>query len=142
MFERYSIGRLFLGRFEYGVDLLDELYRLCEDQHIRIGTFWVIGAVQRSCVGFYHQEEKRYQPISLATPAEIVCCLGNISAKDEKIFIHAHISLSDEQGKVWGGHLMPGTIVFAAEFQIQELQGRILQRREDFITGLTLWHKA
>lgn len=141
MFERYSAGRLFLGRLEYGADLLDELYRLCEDHTIRIGTFWVIGAVKKSCIGFYHQDEKRYQQITLANPAEIVCCLGNISFKDERCFIHAHISLSDGEGKVWGGHLMPGTIIFAAEFQVQELQGRILHRRDDAVTGLTLWQQ-
>jgi uncharacterized protein len=141
MVEDYKLGRIFLGRLEHGADLLNELYQLCQSQNIQMGTLQVIGAVQRACIGFYDQGKKLYQQITLPNPAEIVCCIGNISSKDEKIFIHAHLTLSDEQGKSWGGHLMPGTIIFAAEFQIQELQGKILQRSEDPVTGLTLWSR-
>jgi len=141
MVEPYRSGRIFLGRLDHGADLLTELYRLCESQSIQMGTLQVIGAVQKACVGFYAQGKKLYQQITLPNPAEIACCIGNISSKDEKIFIHAHLTLADEQGKAWGGHLMPGTIVFAAEFQIQELQGKILPRSEDTVTGLTLWSR-
>lgn len=142
MVEQYKLGRIFLGRLEHGADLLNELYQLCESQSIQMGTLQVIGAIQRACVGFYDQGKKLYQQITLPNPAEIVCCTGNISSKDGKIFIHAHLTLSDEQGKAWGGHLMPGTIIFAAEFQIQELRGKILQRSEDPVTGLTLWSRG
>jgi hypothetical protein len=142
MVEQYSLGRVFLGRLEHGADLLAEIYRICESRSIQMGTLKVIGAVQSACIGFYNQERKLYQQITLSTPAEIACCLGNISSKDGKVFIHAHINLSDEQGRAWGGHLMPGTIIFAAEFQIQELQGKILQRSEDPVTGLALWSRG
>ncbi|MEW5803749.1 MAG: DUF296 domain-containing protein [bacterium] len=142
MIEQYGLGRLFLGRLEHGADLLAELHRVCESESIRMGTLQVIGAVQRACVGFYHQREKRYQQITIPNPSEILCCLGNISFKDGKVFIHAHITLSDEEGNARGGHLMSETTIFAAEFQIQELQGKVLQRHEDSVTGLALWSQG
>jgi uncharacterized protein len=142
MVEQYRLGRIFLGRLEHGADLLAELYRICESQSIQMGTLQVIGAIQRACVGFYDQGKKLYQQIPIPNPAEIVCCIGNISSKDGKIFIHAHLTLSDVEGKAWGGHLMPGTIIFAAELQIQELQGKILQRSDDHVTGLALWSQG
>ena len=139
MIKQYQAGRLFLGRLTYGEDLLKELSGLCESRNIQMGTLQVIGAVQSACLGFYQQKEKRYQRTTLSSPAEITSCLGNISSKEGKIFIHAHLTLADEQGNVFGGHLMPGTTVFAAEFQIRELQGEILHRGEDAATGLALW---
>ncbi len=33
--------------------------------------------------------------------------------KDGEIFVHAHITLADRKGRAYGGHLMPGTMVFA-----------------------------
>jgi len=70
---------------------------------------------------------------------EIASCTGNISIKDGEIFVQAHITLADMEGKAFGGHLMPGTEIFAAEFFVQELIGQDLVRAKDEITGLPLW---
>jgi uncharacterized protein len=64
--------------------------------------------------------------------------VGNISLKDGEPFVHAHAVLSDDEGKVRGGHLLGGTI-FAAEVHVTELLGETLARRLDNVTGLSLW---
>ena len=64
---------------------------------------------------------------------------GNISLKDDKIMAHSHITLADFDGKAFGGHLMPGVKIFAAEFYIQELLGGVLNRIQDPVTKLPLW---
>ncbi len=43
------------------------------------------------------------------------------------------------QRHCYGGHLMPGTIIFAAEYWIQELTGEAIHREDDPQTGLMLW---
>ena len=50
-----------------------------------------------------------------------------------------HIVLSDEEGKAVGGHVMPGTIIFAGEFIIHSYKGNELIRSLDEQTGLPLW---
>ncbi len=65
--------------------------------------------------------------------------MGNISLKDNEIMVHAHVVLADFEGKAYGGHLMPGTKIFAAEFHIQEYVGAELTRVKDKETGLPLW---
>jgi len=60
---------------------------------------------------------------------EISSCLGNISLKDGEIFVHAHVTLADKEGRVLGGHLAPGTIIFAAECRITELKGESLKTK-------------
>jgi uncharacterized protein len=133
-------GRLFLGRFEAGDDLLDSLTGFCKKQNIGLGVFYLIGAVRNAKLGYYDQGQKKYTGcVELGKKLEISSCMGNISLKDGEIMVHAHITLADMDGKAFGGHLMPGTKVFAAEFFIQELTGAELVRGKDEKTGLPLW---
>ncbi len=133
-------GRIFLGRFEAGDDLLDSLTGFCKKHNIRLGVFNIIGAVRNAKLGYYDQNQKKYTGcVELDKKLEISSCMGNISLKDGEIFCHAHITLADMDGKAFGGHLMPGTEVFAAEFFIQELTGAELVRGKDEKTGLPLW---
>lgn len=140
MFIETKNGRSFLGRFECGDDLLSALTDFCKQNQIKMGVFNLIGAVQKAMMGYYNQEKKEYVDcINLNKKLEISACMGNISLKDNEIMVHAHITLSDYNGKTYGGHLRPGTIVFAAEFFIQELCGKQLIRGKDENTGLPLW---
>lgn len=133
-------GRLFLGRFEAGEDLLGELNDFCKKNAIKLGVFNIIGAVRNVKLGYFDQEQKKYTgSVELNKKLEISSCMGNISIKDGEIFCHAHITLADFESKAFGGHLMPGTEIFAAEFFIQELTGAELVRGKDEKTGLPLW---
>ena len=135
-----SFGRVFIGRFESGEDLLGALSEFCAVNKIRLGTFSVIGAVTNAKLGYYDQGLKRYTGcVELDEKLEVTMCAGNVSIKDAAPFVHAHITLADFKGKAYGGHLMPGTIIFAAEFTVQELVGTDLVRGRDEKTGLPLW---
>jgi len=70
---------------------------------------------------------------------EIVSGIGNYSILENEIFLHSHISLIDEGGQTFGGHLESGTIVYSCEYFIQELLGNTLLRTLDEETGLYLW---
>jgi len=140
MYIEPEYGRAFIGRFESGKDLLEELNAFCKKENIRLGVFNLIGAVRNAKLGYYDQEKKQYTGcVELNKKLEIASCTGNISIKDGEIFVHAHITLADMEGKAFGGHLMPGTEIFAAEFFVQELIGQVLVRAKDEITGLPLW---
>ena len=133
-------SRTFLGRFETNDDLLEALTAFCKKENIKLGTFSVIGAVKNAALGYYDQEKQQYAGcVELNKKLEIASCSGNISLKDGEIMVHAHIVLANWEGKAFGGHLMPGTKIFAAEFHIQELVGAELCREKDPKTGLPLW---
>ena len=133
--------RIFIGRFNYKTDLLASIAELCEKENIRLGVFNVIGAITGAKLGYYKQAEKQYVDcVNLDNKKlEITSCMGNISLMDSKIFVHAHVTLSDHDGKCYGGHLMPGAAIFAAEYCIKELKGAELKRSRDPETGLNLW---
>lgn len=133
-------GRLFIGRFGCGDDLLQALTDFCKNNKIKLGAFNLVGAVQSAKLGYYDQKQKKYTGcVELNKKLEIASCMGNISLKDGEIMVHAHIVLADFDGKAFGGHLMPETKVFAAEYFIQELIGGELKRGKDDLTGLPLW---
>ena len=140
MYREIKERRRFIGRFQFGDDLLTAITAFCKEHSIRMGIFSVIGAVKNAAIGYYKQDIKEYaESVRFNENLEITSCLGNISIKDNEIFAHAHITLSNHEGKVFGGHLMNGTEIFAAEFYIEELAGQDLVRKEDTQTGLSLW---
>ena len=131
--------RVFMGKLTHGTDLLEEITTLCADNNIKLGRIEGLGAVKKACLGFYNQDGKEYQYITLDKNMEISNLAGNISLKDGKPIVHAHITLTDEQGLAYGGHLAPGTIIFACEILVHELDGNEFCRGMDQITGLPLW---
>jgi predicted DNA-binding protein with PD1-like motif len=135
-----SPSRKIIGRLAKGEDLLAALENCAREHGITLAEVQAIGAVSQARVGYYHQQERKYYFLDLNQPLEIVSLLGNISLKDGKPLVHAHLSLADHEGRAFGGHLAEGTLVFACEFTIQEYQSAApLVRRMDEPTGLFLW---
>lgn len=130
---------IFMGKLRYGADLLEEITEICKEKSIQLGRVEALGAVQKACIGFYNQEKREYEFVTLNQPLEITNLTGNISIKDGKPIVHAHITLSDCTGKSYGGHLAPGTSVFACELIIEAFDGPMFERGFDQETGLPLW---
>ncbi len=134
-----TFGKSFLGRLSFGGDLLEELNGICAAQNIHLGRVEAIGAVRKARIGYYHQDTRAYEFHEFNEPMEIASLVGNVSIKDGKPFVHAHITLTNAAGAAFGGHLAPGTVVFAGEVLVQEFHGPALQRAFDETTGLPLW---
>ncbi len=129
----------FIGKLSYGSDLLEELTEICRQRDIRLGWFQGLGAVQKACLSYYDQQMHEYQPLEIDRSLEITHLVGNVSLKDGVPFVHAHVTLADRAGHAYGGHLAPGTIVFACELTLEVLDGPVLERAFDQTTGLFLW---
>lgn len=140
MHRKTSTKNIHIGRLEAGDDLLQSLNGLCARHRITFGSFTLIGAVKNAVMGYFDQRTKRYTAsIRMDNDLEIASCMGNISFRDGKPFVHAHIVFSDVKGKAFGGHLMSGTIVYAAEYCIWSFTGKAPARKLDPVTNLPLW---
>ncbi len=135
-------SKIFMGNIEHNSDLLEGITRICEEKNIRLGRIEAIGSVKNARLGFYNQKEQKYHYIDLSEPLEIVNLTGNISVKDGRPIAHAHVTLSDGRGNAFGGHLAPGTIVFACEIIICTFDGPEFLRGHNYDTGLPLWDIA
>lgn len=128
-----------MARLTRESDLLEELTRMVTMLDIKAGTMQVIGAVSKLVLGYYHQDRREYETLDLPGHWEIASGLGNISIRDGAPFVHVHIVGSGADGRAVGGHLVAGTIVFAAEAYVRALDGEPPVRTPDESTGLALW---
>lgn len=137
----YTHKNVYIGRLDYDGDLLGQVNTFCAENNITAGFVSVLGALKKGVVGFYNQQEKKYESINVDKNLEIVNCYGNISIKEGKPFAHIHVVLSDREGKTIAGHTMAGCIVFAGEMYIHQVEGPELIRDYDETTALYLWKK-
>lgn len=132
--------RTLMGRLPKGGDLLEELNAFVRQAKVSAGEVRAIGAVERATLGFYNQESREYEFHQLDQGLEIVALVGNVSLKDGEPFVHAHVTLGDDQGRLFGGHLAPGAPVFACEVIVTEFASETpFVRALDEPTGLPLW---
>ena len=129
-------------RLRENEDLLNIIKEKAEQNRIRAGFFLVIGTVKRAVLGFY--KEGKYKQIEVAGPLEVVSCLGNISIREDgELVVHAHIGVADEEGKMFGGHLLPGCPIDATgELVLIETPEAKLKRVLEKKLNLYLWHSG
>ena len=133
-----TAGRTFLVRAKHDSDIIGFLTDTAKRNAITTATFTAIGALKSAKLGFYNQNTHEYSEILLSAPQEIASCIGNISLKEGEPFVHAHAIIADQNGNTKAGHLLEGK-VFAAEVHLTELVGEKPVRKNDVITGLSLW---
>lgn len=139
---KYERGRSFLGQLPHEGNLLESIEGFCRKNSITLGVFNALGTVKSARLAYYDQESREYREFAIDEPMEMVSCIGNISLRDGLPIVHAHLALSDGEGRTISGHLMSGTPVFACEIFIQELLGKPLVRRLDEETGVPLWQRG
>ena len=135
---RFDTVKHLIVRVEHDSDLIAFITSLAGSNGIKAATFTAIGALKHAKIGFYDQEKHEYIEARLSAPQGIASCIGNISIKVGAPFVHAHSVLADQQGNVKAGHLLEGK-VFAAEVHIIEFAESKLTRKNDVVTGLSLW---
>jgi hypothetical protein len=133
-----KLGKICFARLLENQDLAENIKQKAEDAGIRAGTLIAIGSLKDAVLGYYKEGE--YKNTRLNGPLEIASCTGNIAVDEEdRVIIHAHLVVSDEKGRAFGGHLMKGSHVGAtAELVMIEAIGVKLQRALDKETKLKL----
>lgn len=91
-------------RLKTGQDLREEIEKLVKENNIKAGVLLsVVGSLGQATLRMAGAKEKRDWKEEL----EIVSGTGTVSVNDS----HIHISVSDNKGNVFGGHLSRGCIV-------------------------------
>ena len=105
-----------------------------------IGCAWIngIGALENPSLGYYSIDDKFYNKKKFNGIYEIISLIGNISIKEGKPFAHTHISISDSNFRLYGGHLFEAKIAAAGEF-ILALGINNIIRENNHEVGIPLW---
>jgi predicted DNA-binding protein with PD1-like motif len=132
-------------RLSPGTDLITGIADVCRRQEIRAGaiasciaslrraSFFVVVPMDNATGGGYSD------PRHLTEPVEVVSAQGTIGEEENgEPFVHLHAALSDSNGHVHGGHLIPGTcpILITSEIVILPLAGIRLVRTFDADAGM------
>jgi len=131
----------YMCRAAHGSDLLGEITGFCRDRGITLGRVEALGALVRATLGYYNQNTRQYELLEFDEHLEIANLVGNVSVKDGEPIVHAHVTLANDRGIAYGGHLVPGCEIFACEFVVQKFTGPQLTRGLDEQTGLPLWNQ-
>ncbi len=126
---------------EPGEDIYETIERVVRDNDVSSGHLSLIGAVSCVRTGYFDIQARRYREQVIERDLEVVSCDGNISRlEDGTPVIHAHIVVSDETGRCYGGHMMNGCKVsVTAELVITEFDRPLTRKREESL-GLNLLH--
>ncbi len=105
-----------------------------------VGCAWLngIGALENPEIGYYSLEDKAYHRKTFKGEYELTSLIGNITLKEGKPFSHTHITFSDTEFRVFGGHLFNANITAAGEF-IMQFGNDEINREMNTKIGLPLW---
>ncbi len=116
-------------RLKPNQDLKLSLQEFAVSHQIQAGCIVTgVGSLKQATLRFAGQEESE----CLQRRFEIVSLVGTLSIEG----IHLHIALADSQGKMIGGHLQTGCIIYTtAEIIIGTIEGYFFKRTPDEETG-------
>jgi predicted DNA-binding protein with PD1-like motif len=132
-----KIKDTFVISLERGEKIIETLKQFCTKQKIKCGYFFGIGSLDEAEWAHYIVDNKKYTSKKYKRPLEITNMSGNITTMKEEIYLHCHITLSDEKMKVIAGHLKEGTIGATCEIVLVKLDSDV-SRKYDNDIGLNL----
>lgn len=112
-----------------GQDLKKELQAFAQAQALEAGVILMgLGSLTEASLRFAAASEAT----AIAGPLELISLSGTLSQHG----LHLHGAVADAQGRVYGGHLMPGCLIrTTAEIAVANLPHLRLHRQPDPATG-------
>ena len=140
--KQFEPKEVYMVKLDPGADLQQAVTELVEEKNITSGYVNIMGLARTAKYAYYNIKTKIYEEMERKDRYfEIIQCAGNVSVKDGKPFPHLHIAFGDQNGNIFGGHLMKGTIVEIGEVTIQTFEGEPMVREFDDFYQMTPWKK-
>ena len=116
-------------RLEPDTDLRQALLAYCADQELEAAYILsCVGSLKRAVIRFADRNEGKV----LEHKLEILTLSGTLSCHG----CHLHICVANAKGKVSGGHLLDGSLVYTtAEIVLGEVPDMVFKREKDAKTG-------
>ena len=127
------------ARFDRGEEILDCLKKVATKENIKLAHINALGATDEVIAGAYNPITKVYHSNTFTGDYEIVSLHGTITTKDGEYYPHLHISIADEQGRAFGGHLNKCVISATCELVITVFDGCRVDRSLDSNVGLNVF---
>jgi len=129
-----------LARLAPGADLIESIEEVCRQMDFKCAAITsCIGSLRRADIMIAVPLENKLgagysDPLTLEGPLELLCAQGSVGEDEEVgLFTHLHVTFSDRDSRVWGGHLLKGKgpVLVTCEVMITALAGTRLRRQYD-----------
>ena len=127
----------YVVRLNKGEEIIEQLKILCEKENIKVAEITGIGASNLVEIGVFNPHTKEYKTQIFEGIFEITSVVGNVSRKYNDVYLHIHINFGDENGKVFGGHLVRAKISVTGEIIVRKIEGEIGRKLSEEI-GINL----
>lgn len=137
--EYRKFGNDYIVRIDRGEEILESLAKVCNAEHILLGTLTGLGAVGEVTLGVFNRDIFAYEKKDFVGDMEIASCSGNISTMDGQNYLHVHMTVGNPMtGLCQGGHLNRAVVSLTGEFHIHAIQGEVDRKYSDQV-GLNLY---
>lgn len=131
--------RRYILSLDNHVSVMEALAAFCREKEIFAGKVSGLGAIGSATFRFLDPATKQYVDKTFEEQMEITNLTGNISCKDNKPYLHIHITASRRDYTCIGGHLLDARINGACELFVEDYYLTAVGRRQDQETGLNLY---
>jgi hypothetical protein len=125
-------------RLEKGEKLIESIKNFAEKENLDGGFFYGLGAVEDVFIGYYDLAKKEYIFSEMQGTYELASLNGNIALSDNKVVVHAHGVLGDNNLNTVAGHIKEATVAITVEIFVHLQHGTEMKRLYDEKTGLNL----
>ena len=133
-----KFGNKIVARFDRGEEIHEALKTLALKEDIKLASISALGATDDFTIGVYKVDDKSYTELNFKGIFEILSINGTITTKDGEYYPHLHISVADDKGYGFGGHLIESNISVTCEMVIDIIDGRVERKMDDEI-GINLF---
>jgi len=110
-------------RVDKGEDIIKELLSLSEKENILFASISGLGAVNDIELGIFDTSAKKYHSKRLIGDFEITSLVGSLSRKEDKPYIHVHMSVGNVlTNEFFGGHLNKAIVGATAEIVLNVVE--------------------
>lgn len=136
---RYKkIDNVYVIRLDIGDEIVSTIMTFAEKKGINLANITGIGATNNFEIGCFNTGTKHYEKKEYQGAYEILSLIGNLTKKGLEPYLHLHMTVADESGNAFGGHLNKCIISATCEIFITTYEEEI-QRKICDITGLNIF---
>ena len=131
--------RRYILSLDNHVSILEALTAFCKEKSIFCGKVSGLGAINSATFRFLDPATKQYVDKTFEEQMEITNLTGNISNKDNQVYLHIHLTCSRRDYTCVGGHMLDARINGTCELFVEDYYLTSAGRRSDEETGLNLY---
>ena len=134
MMEYKRTGNKIVVRLQKGEEVVAQLLALAQKENVTLAEVTGIGATDCVDFGCFNTQKKQYKNIHKdGENFEITALVGNLSEMNGEKYQHLHITLADENGCVYGGHLKSAVISVTAEIVVSCIDAKVDRAYDDAV---------